>query len=169
MESNLIFDAIRDFKKKHPVRQEKTQERNLEFSAYLRKTGRPSQRGCRVKGIEVGAFTANDLDFILWDYERRMLQLLEVKTRNGKVGYSQSQVLGVLDVIIRAGAPVANVKYLGFHILVMDDLKPSSSKKILWDGDPVSKEVCWQKINMLDEVFTQADERDERMNRYPNG
>lgn len=152
MDSNLAFQTIQEFRKRHPVRKEKTGERNLEFSQYVREKCRPSQRGCVLEGIEIGALNVSDLDFILMDYEHNFLQLLEVKTRNGRYGFPQSQLLEILDKAIRAGASAAHMKYLGLHVLIMDGLQPHDSKRITWDGKPVTAEQAWRKINMLDEL-----------------
>lgn len=167
MNSKAVSAAIKEFKVKNPVRQELTGERNLKFSEYIRKWCRPSKRGCFVEGIEVGAFTAHDLDFILIDYERNILQLLEVKTQNGSVSFSQNETLKTLDGMLQLSMPFSETKYLGYHVLVMDGLEPSSSNLIKWDGKKISQEECWRRINMLDEIFSEADKRDEQMNRRP--
>jgi hypothetical protein len=167
MDSKAVFTAIKKFKVNNPVREELSGERNLEMSKYIREKCRPSKSGCFVEGVEVGAFTAHDLDFILVDYKRDMLQLLEVKTRNGNVSFSQSETLKTLDKMLRISAPFSETKYLGYHVLIMNGLEPNSSTSIKWDGKKISQEECWRKINMLDEIFDEDDERDERMNRRP--
>ena len=99
--------------------------------------------------MELGGFVAFDLDFILFDYERNLLQLLEVKTRNGKLRWSQRQTLLMLDKIMTAGAPLIGVQYLGLHVLRMDGLEPWTSSKIEWDGQQVTQPECWRRINMF--------------------
>lgn len=151
--STDIWKAIKAFKVKKSVRLESTGERNLDFSQWLRDHGRPSKKGCDYNGIELGCFVVNDLDFILWDYTRRMLQLLEVKTNNGKLTFPQEQFfIPVLDKIVRAGSKSAGVTYLGFHVLTLSDTTPTNSKEIKWDGVVISKEQCWRRINMIDDI-----------------
>ncbi len=146
------WKTLQRFKRQNPVRVENSGERNLDFSQWLREHGRPSKAGCFVGGIDVGCFVVNDLDFILWDYQRRVLQLLEVKTHGARLTYSQSQLFPVIDRMIRAGASAANVRYLGFHVLHLDGTTPTNSTKITWDDQNISKEVCWRRINMLDDI-----------------
>jgi len=141
--------AIRAFLKKHPVRAEQTGERNLEFSQWLRTNCRPSKAGCTVDYVELGCFVAFDLDFILFDYKRNLVQLLEVKTRNGRLRWSQRQTLLMLDKIMTAGAPLIGVEYLGLHVLTMDGLEPWTSSRIAWDGQHVTQKECWRRVNMF--------------------
>lgn len=142
--------AIQEFLRRYPVRAEQTGQRSLEFSKWLRENCRPSKRGCKLDYIELGCFVAFDLDFILHDYSRDLIQLLEVKTRSGRLRYSQRQTLLVLDRLLSAGAPLVGVKYLGLHVLRMNGLEPWSSQHIEWDGKEVNKQECWRLINMLD-------------------
>lgn len=150
IDSALAYRKIRQFLRRHPVRQEVSGERNLEFSGWLREHCRPSKTGCSVNHIELGGMVAYDLDFILYDYKRRALMLLEVKTRNGKVRWSQSKMLEVLDSIARVGAPLVDVHYAGCHVLIMDGLTPFDSEHIRWDDEEISREECWRRVNMLD-------------------
>ncbi len=152
IDSKRAYTTIKKFLKLHPVRPEKTGERPLEMSAWFKQHCRPSKSGCVLDGIELGAYNVFDIDFILYDYERKMFQLLEVKTRNGKVRYAQDETLCMLDSVCRAGAELANTKYIGKHILIMDGTTPSNSKHMTWDGKPVDREKCWRLINMLDKL-----------------
>mgnify|MGYP000845510105 CR=1 FL=1 len=153
--SAAIWLAIKLFKAKSPVRQESTGERNLEFSQWLREHGRPSKKGCLYEGTELGCFVVNDLDFILWDYSRRMLQLLEVKTNSGKLTFTQEQFFPILDRVIRAGSKPSGVTYLGFHVLTFSGTTPSNSTVIKWDDKPITKEQCWRQVNMIDDILAE--------------
>ena len=150
IDSRKAYDTIQAFLKRNPVRAEQTGERNLEFSQWLRRHCRPSKRGCKLEYLELGCLVAFDLDFVLYDYTRKMVQLLEVKTRNGVVRFSQGETLHMLDGILTVGAQKAGIKYLGLHVLRMDGLQPFTSSRILWDDEPITGEECWRKINMLD-------------------
>jgi len=144
------FRRIEAFLRDTPVRQEQSGHRDLEFSQWLRRYCRPSKTGCKLHGIELGGFVVFDLDFILWDYNRRLLQLLEVKTHNGKVRWSQEKMLQMLDVVIKSGAPLNRITYLGLHVLGMTEDEPWASKRIVWDGIEITSEECWRRVNMLD-------------------
>lgn len=148
----LAYQSVRAFLRNHPVRPEITGERNLEFSKWLREYCRPSKTGCRVEGIEIGGMVAFDLDFILYDYRRMMVQFLEVKTRMGEIRYAQSEVLKMMDKIALAGAPLVGIKYLGLHILQLQGLKPTHDEVIYWDGAEIDYRQCWLNINMLNEI-----------------
>lgn len=149
LDSLNVWNAISNFKKQFPVRQEQTHERNLDFSQWIRDKCRPSKRNCIVCDKELGCFVAFDIDFVLYDYQRKMMQLLEVKTKDARVSYSQSQTFSVLDAALKQQTEFT---YLGFHTLVMDGTDPSNSTQITWDDMPVTQEQVWRKINMIDEI-----------------
>jgi len=144
--------VARQFKKKIPVRKEFMGTRDLAFSQWLRDECRPSQKHCMINGSDIGAFVAFDLDFVIYDYSRNVMQLLEVKTRRAYVGFSQNSTFKILDATIRAGANATGLTYLGLHILQLDGTTPYDSEKILWDGKEVSKEECWRLVNMVDSI-----------------
>lgn len=149
LDSHKVWTAISQFKKLFPVRQEHTHERNLDFGQWIREKCRPSKRNCVVDGKELGCFVAFDIDFVLYDYQRKMLQLLEVKTGNAKPTYAQEQIFKVFD---NALSQSAELTYLGFHTLIMDGTNPSNSTQITWDGKSITQEQVWRKINMIDDI-----------------
>jgi hypothetical protein len=142
--------VIEAYKEKHPVRPERTGVRDLAFSAWMRKCGRPSKAGCFIDRTELGCYVAHDLDFIIQDYKRKMIQLLEVKTRYGEVTYSQEKTLHLLDRVLSTAAPVLGLTYLGCHVLRLDGTDPENSWMIEWDGEEVDQETCWRLVNMID-------------------
>ncbi len=152
IETRQAYLAVREFLKSHPVRQEISGERNLDFSNWLRQYCRPSKRGCIVNGVELGMMTVHDLDGVYLDYKRKIVQLLEVKTRNGKTTYAQEQTLAMLNAVFFP----AGFKYLGAHVLRMDGTQPFNSTRIFWDNQEISKEECWRKVNMLDSITATA-------------
>lgn len=91
----------------------------------------------------------SDLDFVLWDYKKRTLQLIECKTNGGSMRFAQVQLLNVLDACIRAGADKAQVTYLGKHVLRMSGTTPDNSEFVYWDDRRVGYMELWQRINML--------------------
>lgn len=154
--SKLAWDVIRSFVRTSPVRQEQSGTRDLDMSRWLRQHCRPSKGGCTLDGIELGCFVASDLDFILYDYKRQIVQLLEVKTRNGQVRFAQKQILDLIDRALAAAAPIIGFQYLGLHVLRMDGTDPINSKSIEWDGAQVTPTQCWRKVNMIDSLEVAA-------------
>ena len=150
IDSKKAWHWIRWFLKQQPVREEQSGKRSLAMSAWLRANCRPSKKGCNMGGLELGCFVAFDLDFVLWDYLRRMMQLLEVKTHNGGAAYPQRETFKVVNDIMTLGAPLARVRYLGLHYLVLSGETPDDSETIRWDNKVIYLEECWRKINMLD-------------------
>jgi hypothetical protein len=162
--SEKYYKEIRDFKAQrgNGVRQEKTGERNLEFSQWIRDHCRPSSKNaCLVNGVNVSGFVLSDLDFIFYDYNRKMMLLLEVKINNGAVQFSQSDTLRMLDSALWHGSKKAGLNYLGWHILRMSGTTPSNSEDIRWDGELITREQCWRKINMIDDIEQLLEEPEE--------
>jgi hypothetical protein len=154
IESERAFLRILWWLFNHPNKRERTGERNLEFSTWLRQYCRPSVKAglCKLDGVDLGCFVAFDLDFILYDYSRNLVQLLEVKTHNAKPSYSQRKTFETLDRMLALGAPLANVTYLGLNYLEMDGEQPFESELFKWNDEDISREECWRRINMLDEL-----------------
>lgn len=152
IDSRQAWQLLKKFKKSNPVRKENTGERDLAFSKWMREECRASLRGCRLGGDELGAFVVFDLDFIIYDYHRKIMQLLEVKTHNGRLSKSQADVFSRLDVAISAGASAAGFTYLGWHNLILNNRTPYDSTVILWNNESITREECWRKINMIDSI-----------------
>lgn len=152
-----VYQTIAKFKQAHPVRRETTDERNLEFSHWIRAHGRPSKRGCRLGAIDLGGYVSTDLDFILYDYINHKLMLLEVKTRGGNTSFSQSDTLTLIDALLKLGAGIhGKVDYRGLHVLRMQGTTPTNSEWIEWDGMRIDKQTCWRRLNMLDALEISA-------------
>ncbi|MFO7323970.1 MAG: hypothetical protein DIU68_019755, partial [Chloroflexota bacterium] len=151
-DSAALWRMMRAFKNLHRVRAENTMTRDLEFSAWLREHGRPSKRNFTVDAIELGAFVAFDVDWLLLDYERRIVRLLEVKTRGAKMRFAQQSAFKLLDDICRAGAPLVGAHYLGLSVLRLENTTPSNSAWCEWDGERITAEECWRRVNLLDAV-----------------
>ncbi len=121
------------------TRQEQTGQRNLDFSGWVRRT---------LTGAK--GFTVFDLDFIFRDYERKLLQVVEVKTHGGEISTLQRIALGELAQIMKAGIaaghPSSGWRWCGMHVLRLEATSPDSGR-ILWDGKLVSEK---QLIDLLE-------------------
>jgi hypothetical protein len=147
-----IRQSILAHLQKHPVRKEQTHERNLEMSEWIRNNCRQSTGTIKVGNTVIGPMVVTDVDFLFHCYNDKRFQLVEVKTLNGCISFSQRQSLDVLDEACQAGAQRAGYIYHGLHRLRMTGTTPDNSEYIAWDGQPVTPQICWARLNMLDEV-----------------
>lgn len=113
------------------TRAEQTGSRNLDFSRWIRRR-LTSARG----------FVVFDIDFIFRDYERKLLQLVEVKTHGADLSTMQRIALGEVATILRTGiehgAPNLGWRWCGFHSLRLENTSPENGR-ILWDDKPVTE------------------------------
>lgn len=171
------IQAYKRAKPGNQVRQEVTDERDLDFSHYLRDYCRPSRSGLKYNGVELGCFVVTDLDWIVEDYRHKLIQLIEVKTRGGRfyAHSAQAKTFGVIDELIQIGirhneGRYAGYSYLGLHTLVLEGTTPIKSTWREWDGERISAEECWRRINMFDAVeskLSQQHETKEGLEREP--
>ncbi len=69
---------------------------------------------CRKSGT---GLIVNNMDYILYDYITRKMQLIEEKTNDGACGYAQLQTLKMLDQIFRFGCGPAKINYWGVFVI----------------------------------------------------
>lgn len=121
------------------TRQEQTGRRNLDFSSWVREAL-----------ISTKGFTVFDLDFIFRDYERKLLQIVEVKTHGGQISTLQRIALAELAQIMQAGVaagrPASGWRWCGMHVLRFENTSPLNGR-ILWDGELISEK---QLIGLLE-------------------
>lgn len=160
--SKLVYLAIKAFKHLHPVRAEQMNTRDLDFSKWMREYGRPSKTGCTVGKIEIGGFVPTDVDWVLYDYKHRILRLLEVKTRGGYVRFAQQSALDELNGLCLMGAEARGVRYMGLSVLRLQNSTPTNSAWREWDGERITTEECWRRINLLDAFDDFTAVRNER-------
>lgn len=65
---------------------------------------------------EMGLVVMNT-DYVVYDYARRRLQIIEEKADGEALGFSQNATLRMLDTIFRAGASAARVDYWGVFVV----------------------------------------------------
>lgn len=96
------------------TRPEITGKRELKLSKWIR-INLPDSHG--------GAFLVSDLDFILCSKIYKRLMLLECKTRNSEMRYSQKYILGIIDKCIRFALPkiMSDWEYKGFHVIKFEN------------------------------------------------
>jgi hypothetical protein len=122
------------------TRTEQTGIRNLDFSGWIRRT-LTSAKG----------FTVFDVDFIFRDYERKLLQMVEVKTHGADLSTMQRIALGELALILQNGIQHSSAqngwRWCGFHVLRFEGTSPANGK-IMWDGQLVSEKQLVELLEM---------------------
>ena len=112
-------------------------QRPLGFSRWSREVLRDSSTG----------LIWTDIDCLFQDYKKNKIMLIECKTNNGKVSWSQRQQLELLDRLLQLSAPDQNLDYWGFYIIRMDGDSPETSKWIRINGQPIGKESLIKHLN----------------------
>lgn len=122
------------------TRAEQTGSRNLDFSGWVRRR-LTSARG----------FTVFDVDFIFRDYERKLLQMVEIKTHGADLSTMQRIALAEVAAILRSGiengAPNLGWKWRGFHTVRLEGTSPDNGR-ILWDGVEITEEKLVALLEM---------------------
>ena len=122
------------------TRQEQTGKRSLEFSGWVRRT---------LTGAK--GFTVFDLDFVFRDYERKLIQVVEVKTHGGEISTLQQIALGelaqIMEAGIAAGRPSTGWRWCGMHVLRLEGTAPDGGR-ILWDGKLISEKQLIELLEM---------------------
>jgi hypothetical protein len=96
-------------------------------------------------------FTVFDVDFIFRDYERKVLQIVELKINGADLSTMQRIALGEVATILRTGiengAPSLGWRWCGFHSLRLENTSPENGR-ILWDDKPVSEAELIDRLEM---------------------
>lgn len=92
------------------TRLESTGIRELNMSGWVR---------CNLPDSSTGLLVT-DLDFIIFNYKKRRLMLLEVKTRNSKMKTWQSIIFSQLEKWIKKGID-QDWDFRGFHVVTFEN------------------------------------------------
>ena len=84
--------------------------------------------------------TVNDIDFIIRNHHRKTLAIIEVKTRNGNLTYSQQKTFSELDQFVRRGV-TADWIYLGFFVLRFENTSFANGKAWISYGEVINQEI----------------------------
>lgn len=146
------LEAVKFFINFYPPRQEYIGQRDLEMSLWIRKNCRPSKPNCTrsfYNHLDFGSLVVSDLDFIFYDYSRKVIQLIECKTRNGQLGRAQKEIMELIDNLLEVGARELGITYLGYHVVTMDGTTPDNSLSIRWDNEIISRNELIYQLNMV--------------------
>ena len=82
-------------------------------------------------------FTFTDIDGILRNYKKQTLCLIEVKTHNGQLTYSQAKVFNEMDAFLKRGV-CCGWSYIGFLKLTFENTTFDNGK--VWaNGKEITK------------------------------
>ena len=153
---NFIKEYISTHRKCESI--ERTKEHNLEFSAEVRKMGRVHcDLIMRVPGsdvgMQIGKWTAHDLDWCFRDLQRNLIMFLEVKTFGKReIPYGEETLMDLFDT-----ASFGEYTNLGSHTLVFENTCSDDSEWIEFDGCVVTKEELWDILNLVDHLEEEAE------------
>jgi len=122
-----------------------TGKRNLTFSKWIRNN---------LPDSEKFRYRVSDLDFILCDFDKKRIMLLEVKSGNVQMKKWQKNLFYLLSKWVREGIKITGGgwEYMGFHLIVFDkkfrddEINPFLYSKCYLDGKEISER---QLINRL--------------------
>ena len=92
------------------TRQEITHTRDLTFSDWIRKKLPDSYTG----------YYVTDLDFILFNFEKKIIMLIEIKTRNSNLKDWQQRIFLLVSKWIKKGIN-EGWEYKGFHVIKFEN------------------------------------------------
>lgn len=116
-----------------------------EFTAF----GRWINRRCRDSrdGLSV-----TNLDYVIEDFNRKRMMLLEEKTRGGVLHPAQRMTFKVLDRMLRAGSETDGYAYWGFYLLVLPPLAETPCEGMTLNGKAITEDQLIAHMN-FDERF----------------
>ena len=119
------------------TRKEYTHTRDLTFSGWIRENLPDSSTGLLV----------TDLDFIVYNWKKKKILLLEIKTRNTPLKNWQQRLFDKLSKWIAKGID-DDWTYLGFHTLKFEKTFFNDGKCYL-DNKLISEKDLIEKFNKL--------------------
>tara|TARA_Y100000310_G_scaffold210376_1_gene211000 strand:+ start:234 stop:728 length:495 start_codon:yes stop_codon:yes gene_type:complete len=121
------------------TRQEITGERDLTFSGWVRKNLPDSDTG----------WCTSDIDWYMYNYKTKKCCIVETKTRNANLTYSQQQMYNNLAKWIGEGAKKDGWKFTGFYIIKFENTWYDDGKVFINGKESSEEEI--KKILSFDE------------------
>jgi hypothetical protein len=99
---------------------------------------------CRDVGL-----TITNIDYMVHDYQRNRVMLIEEKRRGAKLGYGQSKTLQFLDELITRGVRLMRqpVEYWGIYVLQFPEGKHFPGPGMLLNNIPITVEQYVEHVN----------------------
>ena len=85
--------------------------------------------------------------YFMYEYNKKILMLVEEKSRGDIVHTAQGMTLPVISKMLSLGAKMAEISFWGLHILSMENTTPDNSAWIRWDGKATTSEVVKKYMN----------------------
>lgn len=112
------------------------------FGAWMRRRLKDSKEGLSVSDIDTTVYA-------MWEYNDKVLYLLEEKAFGDTVHNGQSRLFGVLSSILSHGCKAMGVTWNGLHIVRMQNSGPENSEWLELDGRRVTQQELAEKLNAL--------------------
>lgn len=101
------------------TRPELSGERNLDFSAWIRRELPDSHAG----------FCVTNQDWIFWNWRTRQLLLAEEKTFNGDISdWFKRFIREVLHPALKRYCPINRIDYRGYHLIQFSGTEPGNGE-----------------------------------------
>lgn len=84
-----------------------------------------------------------DLDFIFYDFKKKRMKMIEVKTYNAKIKDWQRKIYKAINFALLNMTQLDDIggfEYEGFYVIVMDTDSPETAKKITINEVEVTKQ-----------------------------
>jgi len=100
-------------------------DKMTKFSLWIRANCRDSKTG----------LSLTNLDFVVTDYKKKTIVLLEEKTHMGDIHYGQQQIVGVLVKALENYEKVSDWKFKGFYLVQFLGDGPEEGKPLFINGE----------------------------------
>jgi hypothetical protein len=120
--------------------------RNVGAESQFTPFGMWVRQYCKDSGRHTdGGLSVTNLDFVVEDYLKRRLMLIEEKQNGGGLGTAQAKTFQVLDSALGMACRELGYEYWGFFVLKMPGTMPGPGMTL--NGAPVTGEQLRDHIN----------------------
>lgn len=104
------------------------------------------RENCKGSGRTVeGGLSVTNLDYVLEDFLRKRVMLLEEKQHNGHLGTAQRKTFQILDAALRIASSQLGYSYWGFYVFKMPGTMPGVGMTL--NDVPVTQEELVAHLN----------------------
>ena len=123
------------------TRQLKLVNAGTSFGKWIREKLKDSKDGLNVINIDT-------MIYILSDYKKDRLMLIEEKANGDQLTYAQGQTFKLIDKALRIGCKEVGLDYRGIHLVSMNRDRPDTSNVLNFDAYPITEDDLIKKLNM---------------------
>lgn len=118
---------------------------NTPFSNYL----------YNFNGSEKNHMTFNNIDYLICNYIKKKIMLIEEKRFNSELTFAQTEAFKIINGFLSTGN-FKDYEYCGFHQLIFENTLPTDGKMI-WDNIPIDEEKLIQILNFeADDIWYES-------------